>query len=130
MEIEGLDEAKLRTVPDGECLYSMPNGIEIVRRRKHEPIDLSRSSPEEVERRTGKIMGSKFLLGTTLKRIVEMTVDVLSENGAQIGDNTEYNTVYERTIGISRGKPVRGFRVLRCCNGKLAHGFPEDEIRL
>jgi hypothetical protein len=61
---------------------------------------------------------------------VEMTADVLQKNGAHVGENTEYNTVYEEPIGISRGRRVRGLRVVRSQEGRIAHGFPEEEKKL
>jgi len=68
-----LDEGLLRAVPDGCVLYTLPNGIKIVRRKKHEPIDAANLSRQDLERLTGKENGAKFLPGTTLARIVEMT---------------------------------------------------------
>ena len=125
-----LDEGQLRAVPDGCVLHTLPSGIAIVRRKKHEPIDTMNLSRQELERLTGKEEGAKFLPGTTLARIVEMTIQVLQEKQAQVGENTEYNTVYDQPIGISRGRRVRGLRVVRSQGGRIAHGFPEEEERL
>ena len=36
-----LDPKELRRTPDGETLLRLDSGIEIVRRRKHEPIGIS-----------------------------------------------------------------------------------------
>lgn len=125
-----LDDGLLRAVPDGCVLYTLPNGIRIVRRKKHEPIDLANLSKKDLERLTNNKNGAKFLQGTTLARIVEMATEVLQKNQAQVGKNTEYNTVYEKPIGISRGRRVRGLRVVRSQEGRIAHGFPEEEDRL
>ena len=122
-----LDEGQLRSVPDGGPLHVLPNGIQIIRRKKHEPIDLEGLDRDELARRTGKLEGSKFLPGTSLGRIVEMTCEILLENGAQVGSNEAYNRVHRDTIGISRGRRVRGLRVRRSGNGKVAHAYPEDE---
>lgn len=125
-----LDDGLLRAVPDSCVLYTLPSGIRIVRRKKHEPIDLANLSKKDLERLTDKKNGAKFLPGTTLAKIVEITAQVLQKNRAQVGTNTEYNTVYEEPIGISRGKRVRRLRVVRSQRGRIAHGFPEEEDRL
>ena len=125
-----LDVGLLLAVPVGCVLYTLPNGIKIVRRKKHEPIDTANLSKQDLERQTGKENGAKFLPGTTLARIVEMTAEILQKNQAQVGKNTEYNIVYEKPIGISRGRLVRRLRVVRSQEGKIAHGFPEEEDRL
>jgi hypothetical protein len=122
-----LDEAQLRAVPDGGVLYTLPNGIAIVRRRKHEGQALSGLSRSAIERQTNEINGAKFLPEINLRRIVEITVEVLLENGAELGSNTSYNRVYQTPVGISRGRPVRGLWVVRSQNGRLAHGYPVDE---
>jgi hypothetical protein len=125
-----LDEEALRAVPDGGTLLRLPNGIEIVRRLKHEPIEMEGPAREELADRTNKFNGSKFLPGTTLREIVGMTAEVLRENGAGIGSNAGYNTVYDKPIGIADGKQVRGLRVLRSGNGRYAHAFPANEEEL
>ena len=126
-----LNEADLRAVPDAGVLHELPSGISIVRRRKHEAIpgllDLPR---EDQARKTDKVNGSKFLPGVTLRRIVEMTAEVLAENDVQPGRKGPYNKVFPEPIGISKGRPVRGLRVLLCLNGTLAHGVPVDENEL
>lgn len=125
-----LEESQLRRVPDGGVLYTLANGIQILRRKKHEPIHLEGLTEAEQRRRTSKREGSKFLPGTTLRDIVKMTCDILIENGAEPGANTGYNKVYEHPIGISRGRAVTAVRVVRSNNGKIAHAYPEDERRL
>lgn len=123
-----LDDKELRRTPDAGALYTLPNGIQVQRRVKHElpAADIADMS----ENRTGKEEGSKFNQGTSLKRIVEMTVEILLENHAQIGSNGKYHKVYEDFVGISRGKKVKAVRVLTSNKGKYAHGFPVDERNL
>jgi len=125
-----LDEAKLRSVHDGGILHTLESGIQIQRRLKHERIDLEDLAQEEIVRRTDKKNGAKFLPGTTLSRIVEMTCEVLEENNAVLGPNTGYTKVYDRPVGVSRGRHVCGVKVKRSCNGAYAHAFPEDEDRI
>ena len=121
-----LDEVQLREVPNAGVLHELSNGIQIIRRRKHEPIDLPRRE-KELARQTNKCNGSKFLPETTLTRIVEMTSEVLLENRAEIGSNDCYNKVYDEPIGISAGRRVKGLRVCRSNRGRYAHAYPQDE---
>ena len=124
-------DADLRAVPEGGVLRTLPNGIRIIRRRKHEPganlLELSRGA---LARLTDKVNGSKFLPRTTLARIVEMTAEVLLENQAAPGSNTSYNKVFAEPIGISAGRLVRALRIQRCWNGTVAHGYPVNENAL
>ena len=124
------DESQLRVVRDGRILHTLPNGIQIQRRMKHEPIRLEGLSKREIRRRTDKKHGSKFLPETTLRRIVEITREILEENEAVVGTNQCYDKVYEEAVGISNGRRVRGVRVRRSNQGRLAHAYPEDEKRL
>jgi len=124
-----LDERKLARVPDGGVLYTMASGINILRRKKHEPLD-SDMTPEEIARRTDKKNGAKFLPGTTLSRIVEMTCEILEENEAALGSSLGYTKVYGEPVGISRGQYVRAVKVRRSTNGAYAHAYPEDEDRI
>lgn len=125
-----LDEGQLRSVPDAGILCRLPNGIGVIRMRKHEPIDMTGLSPAEVEVRTNKASGSKFRPGTTLTRIVEITQEILDENGAQPGTPSgSYDKMYDESVGISRGRTVSAVRVRTCSNGTLAHAYPVDERR-
>ena len=126
----GPDDPNLWSVPDGGVLRTLPNGIQILRMRKHEPIETEGMTKEEVASRTDKLSGSKFLPGTSLERIVEITCEVLEGNNALVGSNEGYAKIYGYPIGISRGKLVRGVRVRRSSLGRNAHAFPEDEGRL
>jgi len=120
-----LDESRLRSVGEARTLYRLGNGIEIVRRKKHEPLDSEDLKRDVLERKTDSRSGSKFLSGTPLKQIVEMTAEILLENEARVGSNKFYNKVYPRPIGISRGEKVCAIRVE--LKGRWAHGYPVDE---
>lgn len=124
-----LEEGHLRSIPDGGVLHELPNGIRIVRRRKHEPkpIEVNGLSGADLVRRTDRRAGSKFLPETSLSDIVKMTCEVLIENGAIVGTNIGYNKTYEHPIGYSKGRPVKGLHVTRSNSGKLAHAYPIDE---
>jgi hypothetical protein len=126
-----LEERRLRSVGDGRVLHTLPNGIHILRRKKHEPIDLAGWSQEKVVNRTGKVMGSKFLPGTTLQRIVALAAEIIQENGVQPGTpDGRYAKIYGEPVGISQGRKVRAVRVVTSCHSTEAHAYPEDEQRL
>ena len=118
------------SVADGGVLYTLESGIQIQRRLKHERIDLDGLTQEEIVRRTDKKNGAKFLPGTTLSRIVELTCEILEENNAALGSNVGYTKIYDRAVGVSRGRRVRAVKVVRSNNGAYAHAYPEDEERL
>ena len=118
-------------MPDGGLLCTLRNGIAIQRRKKHEPLTNMDTIPRDaLKGLTDKRRGSKFLTGTSLKDIVEMTVQVLLENDAEPGCNTSFSKVFDKPIGIYRGVPVHGLRVRRSNRGRLAHAIPEDENAL
>lgn len=121
-----LEDSELRRVRDGQTLHTLASGMEISRRVKHEPIrEMERLSPEELERKTNKENGSKFLPHITLRHIVEMTARVLDENGATPQRDATYHKAFKKPIGISKGRDVRGLLVV--CSGRYAHAFPIDE---
>jgi hypothetical protein len=126
------DESQLRAVPEAGVLSILPNGIAIVRRRKHEPISLEGLSRDEIVRRTNKQSGSKFLPGTSLARIVEITREILEESNVQPGDQDggHYAKIYDEPIGISNGRQVRAARVRTRDGCRRAHAYPEDERRV
>ena len=128
----GLDESTLRAVSDGETLITLPNGIEIVRRRKHEPmVGMERLTKRALAAKTDKDWGSKFLPGTSLPDIIRMTTEALEECGAKLGDkDRSCGKVFDCPIGISDGELVRGLLVHRSRNGRYAHGFPVDETAI
>jgi len=125
-----LDERQLARVPDGGVLHTMASGINILRRKKHEPIVLADLTREEIAWRTDKNNGSKFLPGTSLSRIVEMTCEILMENKAVSGTKDGYTKAYDKVVGVSRGEAVRAVKVVRSNNGAYAHAYPEDEDRI
>ena len=122
-----LDAAILRATPDGCTLVTLPSGIEIIRRKKHEPIMLEGLSAAEIAKRTDKRNGAKFLPGTTLRQIVEMTAQVLEQNQARPDSNTSYVGRLPQPIGLCCGHPTSCIRVLRSNRGRLAHGHPVEE---
>lgn len=112
----------LYAVPDGQTLVTLANDIEIVRRRKHEPISIDGLDMEQLASRTGKKNGSKFLPGMTLTHIVRYTEEILTENGAALYGSGTYTKTFTDDVGIAGGVHVRTIQVL--FDGRYAHAFP------
>ena len=112
----------LYAVPDGQTLVTLATGIEIVRRRKHEPISLAGLDTEQLASRTGKKSGSKFLPDTTLAHIVRYTEEILTENRAVLHISGTYAKTFAHEVGLAGGVYVRTMQVL--FDGRYAHGFP------
>ena len=117
-----MSSTDLYAVPDGQTLVTLATGIEIVRRRKHEPISIAGLDTEQLTSRTGKKSGSKFLPGTTLADIVKYTKEILPENRAVLHTSGTYTKTFAGNVGIVGGVHVRTMQVL--FDGRYAHGFP------
>lgn len=112
----------LYAVPDGQTLVILANGIEIVRRRKHEPINLEDLDQQQLISRTAKKSGSKFLPGTRLEQIVSYTATILTENNAALSTSGTYTRTFAHQVGVANGVRVRTIAVL--FDGRYAHAFP------
>ncbi len=112
----------LYAVPDGQTLQTLATGIEIVRRRKHEPIRLDGLDREQLVSLTDKKSGAKFLPGTTLEDIVRYTETILHDNNATLNTSGTYTRTFVGYVGIAGGIRVRTLTVL--FDGRYAHAFP------
>ena len=70
-----MNREDLAGVPDGETLRRLPSGLEIVRRRKHEPVDFEGRSRNDQARLTDKRFGSKFLQEWNLAWVTDWIAD-------------------------------------------------------
>ena len=112
----------LYAVPDGRTLVILATGIEVVRRRKHEPISIDGLDQKQLESRTAKKNGSKFLPATTLEQMVSYTEEILTENKAVLNTSGTYTKTFADDVGIAGGIRVRTITVL--FDGRYAHSFP------
>ena len=114
-----------RGVRDGAQLKALANGLIVVRRKKHEAIDLSGLAAMELVKRSSKVSGSKFAADWNLKRCVDwiekQTVELgwTSESGAKTEDVS-----FEEAVGISRGKKVYTIRLVS--DGRHVHAYPVE----
>ncbi len=117
----------LRTIPDGEPLYTLPNSLVIVRRRKHEwTADLNGLTGAKLVRATDKVRGSKFVSEWDLQAYVERMVAAI--NSLEWDENTTAAThviEYNEVIGWSFGKPVKQLRIV--VSSRSVHGYPVSE---
>lgn len=119
------DEEIFRRVRDGEPLRSLASGLVIIRRRKHEPVDFSGLTKDDIVSRTSKRSGSKFLIDWTLTRYVawiEAEINILGWTD-DTGPATAVVQFTER-VGISRGSHVK--RVRLRSDGRNVHAYPEE----
>ena len=117
-----------RSFPDGHTVRRLANGLEIVRRQKHEPLTTAVPRERLVEL-TGKRMGSKFLPGWPPSRVVEWLEAFLLANEWTVepGVARSEDVRLNEPVGLVRGERVHTIRVMRN-NGRYVHAFPvEDE---
>lgn len=111
---------------DGETIRVLPSGLEIVRRRKHEPIDLASLPVEDLTRLTGKAFGSKFAASWNVERVVELIVERVATEGWSTETGRATAVVHmKETVGHSNGKAVTAIRIVS--DGRYVHAYPVEE---
>ncbi len=115
----------LRRVSDGHPLKILANGLVIIRRKKHEPIDMTGLSRQDIVDWTSKRSGSKFSSDWTLVRCVQWIEDQVTALGwtPETGPVTT-TVVFEQTVGISAGKNACTIRLRS--DGRYVHAYPEE----
>jgi hypothetical protein len=118
------DPRDYRNVEDGGTLKTLDNGLVIVRRKKHEPLDMGQMSRTEIIRRTSKISGSKFNSRWTLENYVNWVAAQTLRLGWSVtpGDSNEAVRLSE-CVGVSNGQNAYTIRLRR--NGRYVHAYPE-----
>ncbi|MGD0770216.1 MAG: hypothetical protein ABSB42_18695 [Tepidisphaeraceae bacterium] len=115
----------LRSVLDGLPLKVLAGGLVIVRRKKHEPIDLAGLTAEKIVERTSKRSGSKFTARWDLMRYanwIEARTGELHWT-AKTGP-VAMDTPFDEVVGISRGKEVYTIRLVS--DGRHLHAYPVE----
>lgn len=96
---------------------TLENGLVLVRRRKHEPIDFE--SADDLAKQTDKRSGSKFLPDWTLQAYVEW----LAEEARRLPREPQSRTiVMDRAVGYSNGRKVDKIRIVS--DGHYVHAYP------
>lgn len=115
--VTGMARQDLTGVPDGGELARLANGLVIVRRKKHEPIDFDHAG--DLARLTDKRNGSKFLPEWTLQGYVEW----LSAAAESMAHTPQTLTIsFGREVGYSNGKKVDKIRIVS--DGRYVHAYP------
>lgn len=115
----------LAGVPDAGILKKLESGLEIIRRRKHEPIELSKLTRDDLIRLTGKRFGSKFLPDWTIVRLTAWTAEVVESHGWKTGAMQQLEVVLPESVGIVNGERVSTIRII--CDGRHVHAFPIED---
>ena len=118
-------EENLSAIPDGGTLRRIEGDLEIIRRRKHEPIDLESLNPQQLIAKTGRIHGSKFTSAWGLEQLVNWTEQVVVEAGwrRQPGQKREMLHQFDKPVGVSEGEVVYTIKVVNP-DGIYIHAYP------
>src|SRR5438876_8789180 len=82
-----MGKIELNRVADGGVLKTLPSGLQIIRRKKHEWWEGLNGLPaKKLKLRTGKVWGSKFLQFWTLESLVERIETEVSAAGWTIDE--------------------------------------------
>jgi hypothetical protein len=119
-------EVAFRKISDGGTLKTVEGGLQIIRRKKHEPINLEGLSREQRIRRTSKIYGSKFASAWNLVKYVEhieLRVKELKWTAATGAASDRLHLA--EPVGISNGVQVHTIRMIS--DGRFVHAYPDKD---
>lgn len=112
----------LAGISDGGTLRRLPTGLEIVRRQKHEPINLVTLPRSERVRLTGKRFGSKFLSEWGLERLTDWIASEVESRGWTDGVSQQADVRFDGPVGVASGEPASTIRIMS--DGRYVHAFP------
>ncbi len=112
----------LAGISDGGTLRRLPSGLEIVRRRKHEPIDLDGLPRSERVRLTGKRFGSKFVGAWSLGRLTDWIAQEVEAQGWSAGLPQQVDVHFNEAVGVVGGEFTSTIRIMS--DGRYVHAFP------
>jgi len=120
-----MSEEDITRIPDGGVLRTLPSGLQIVRRRKHEWFPaLATFDPMRLKDRTGKKWGSKFLPAWTLIVLTDWIAMRVTETNwtTDIQEPEPLDTSFGEPIGLANGVGVHTIRIV--CDGRYIHAYP------
>jgi hypothetical protein len=115
----------LAGVPDGETLRRLESGLQIVRRRKHEPIDFEGLARNERVRLTDKRFGSKFLQDWGIVRLTDWIAEEIDSRNWTVGTPLSVDVAFDRPVGIVSGEETAIIRIIS--DGRYVHAFPVED---
>ncbi|HLX62688.1 MAG TPA: hypothetical protein VKX17_15525 [Planctomycetota bacterium] len=111
---------------DGDTLRKLPSGLEIVRRKKHEPIDFLSLDAADRKKLTGKIFGSKFASTWDLDRVTNFIAQHVASNGWDSGTGpASMDVLVSEIAGYANGKIVHAIRIVS--DGRYVHAYPVED---
>lgn len=100
-------------------------GLQIVRRRKHEPIDFEGLARSERVRLTDKRFGSKFLRDWGIVRLTDWIAEEIDSRKWTAGAPLSVDVAFERPVGIVSGEETSIIRIIS--DGRYVHAFPVED---
>jgi hypothetical protein len=114
------------SVGDGGTIRVLAPGLEIVRRMKHEPMDLSKYSEKQRKKLTDKIRGSKFNSWWTTERVADFIAGQAQANGWSATTGPFRLVINLRAmVGVAEGVQVASIRI--DSDGRYLHAYPVGE---
>jgi len=115
----------LTAVPDGGTLRELEGGLQVIRRRKHEPIAWSGLTAEQWRIRTGRVHGSKFNDQWPLTRLADwIEAEVRGAGWRRLpGESRQLVRTFSTPVGYSDGRPVYNIKIVNP-DGMYVHAYP------
>jgi len=117
----------LAGLPDGATVRRLSSGLEIVRRRKHEPVDLEGLGRKDTAKLTGKRLGSKFSGEWGMARLTDWIAREVDSRGWTTGEPRQADVLLDDPVGIVSGELVSTIRIMS--DGRYVHAFPVEDRR-
>ncbi|HZL33690.1 MAG TPA: hypothetical protein VFC78_00185 [Tepidisphaeraceae bacterium] len=123
-----MDEANFANAPDGGALRTLPGGLVIVRRKKHEWIEsVHKMRHEKLRVFTDKVFGSKFVRAWDLARVTNWIEEqALAVNWTR--ELQEPKSIVVRLpeiVGVADGERVHTIRMV--CDVRYLHAYPVED---
>jgi hypothetical protein len=109
---------------DGGTLMTLPSGLQIVRRRKHEPVDFAELDYPDLVRLSDPRHGSKFLDDWGLERLTQWIAAEVRAAGWRLEPavSRTMERRFKSPVGVCEGKKVYTIRIV--CDGRYVHAYP------
>ena len=115
--------------PNGAVLRTTRAGLQLIRRRKHEPIGFRDLSQEELRYRTSKVWGSKFLqewtLETYLDRLERRLQELPWSSDSPLPRRGRHRFREDKPVGFVEGLLVHTIEVV--WDGLQVHAYPVED---
>jgi hypothetical protein len=121
--------ARLSRALDGDTLRKLPNGIQIIRRKKHEWVSsLDPQNRADFLKKTNPFFGSKFLPSWTLSHHLAWLEQRIAELKWRLDSPRDGEATFKEkaAVGYSNGRLVHTIRLV--IDSGFVHAYPvEDE---